>query len=108
MIEITVSARGAARWQRGHPWIYRDALVRNDDLESGQVVDVLTRDGRRLARGQVGVGHDHAELFPAVPRDHIHRARGPLQHFGQLSQHGIARRVAMFVVKLFETIDIQQ
>jgi 23S rRNA (cytosine1962-C5)-methyltransferase len=37
--------------RRGHPWIYRDALGRNDNLESGEVVDVLTRDGRRLARG---------------------------------------------------------
>jgi 23S rRNA (cytosine1962-C5)-methyltransferase len=37
--------------RRGHPWIYRDALGRNDALESGEVVDVLTRDGRRLARG---------------------------------------------------------
>jgi 23S rRNA (cytosine1962-C5)-methyltransferase len=37
--------------RRGHPWIYRDALARGDDLESGAVVDVMTRDGRRLARG---------------------------------------------------------
>jgi len=37
--------------RRGHPWVYRDALARSDDIESGTVVDVLTRDGRRLARG---------------------------------------------------------
>ncbi|MGE0057477.1 MAG: class I SAM-dependent rRNA methyltransferase [Dehalococcoidia bacterium] len=37
--------------RQGHPWIYRNALGRVDDLDSGEVVDVLTRDGRRLARG---------------------------------------------------------
>jgi 23S rRNA (cytosine1962-C5)-methyltransferase len=37
--------------RRGHPWLYRDALERRDDLESGQIVDVHTRDGRRIARG---------------------------------------------------------
>jgi 23S rRNA (cytosine1962-C5)-methyltransferase len=37
--------------RRGHPWIYRNALGRNEAIESGEVVDVFTRDGRRLARG---------------------------------------------------------
>lgn len=37
--------------RQGHPWIYRDALERDGELDDGQVVDVLSRDGRRLARG---------------------------------------------------------
>jgi 23S rRNA (cytosine1962-C5)-methyltransferase len=37
--------------RQGHPWIYRDALVRRDDLESGALVEVQTRDGRPLAHG---------------------------------------------------------
>ena len=37
--------------RRGHPWIYRDALVSGDDIEDGAVVEVRTRDGRPIARG---------------------------------------------------------
>jgi 23S rRNA (cytosine1962-C5)-methyltransferase len=37
--------------RRGHPWIYRDALVDRDGLEDGVPVQVETRDGRALARG---------------------------------------------------------
>ena len=33
--------------RRGHPWIYRDALAGRDGLESGGLVEVRTRDGRR-------------------------------------------------------------
>jgi 23S rRNA (cytosine1962-C5)-methyltransferase len=42
--------------RRGHPWIYRNALGRSDEIESGEVVDVFTRDGRRLARGYWDAG----------------------------------------------------
>src|SRR5437868_5801640 len=35
----------------GHPWIYADALDKARGLETGQVVDVHSRDGRFLARG---------------------------------------------------------
>ena len=39
--------------RRGHPWVYRDALVQHDglELENGALVEVRTRDGRALARG---------------------------------------------------------
>ncbi|MEX1194120.1 MAG: class I SAM-dependent rRNA methyltransferase [Dehalococcoidia bacterium] len=37
--------------RRGHPWIYRDALVAPDSLTDGALVEVRTRDGRALARG---------------------------------------------------------
>jgi len=37
--------------RRGHPWIYRDALVARDSLKDGAPVEVRTRDGRALARG---------------------------------------------------------
>jgi 23S rRNA (cytosine1962-C5)-methyltransferase len=42
--------------RRGHPWVYRNALGRSDEIESGEVVDVFTRDGRRLARGYWDAG----------------------------------------------------
>jgi 23S rRNA (cytosine1962-C5)-methyltransferase len=44
----TVSARGAARWARGHPWIYRSDVVSNPDVPG--IVPV--RDGRGKFLGQ--------------------------------------------------------
>lgn len=37
--------------RQGHPWIYRDALSAPAHVESGDLVEVRTRDGRALARG---------------------------------------------------------
>ena len=37
--------------RRGHPWLYRDALVAPEGLSSGDVVEVRTRDGRPIAHG---------------------------------------------------------
>ena len=37
--------------RRGHPWIYRDAVVAPDGLQQGSFVEVLTRDGRAIGRG---------------------------------------------------------
>ena len=52
MIEITVSARGAARWQRGHPWIYRTDVSREPagpERRPG-IASVHDRRGRLLGR----------------------------------------------------------
>jgi 23S rRNA (cytosine1962-C5)-methyltransferase len=52
MIEITVSARGAARWQRGHPWIYRTDVSREpagSERRPG-IASVHDRRGRLLGR----------------------------------------------------------
>lgn len=35
----------------GHPWIYKDALETAQDLRTGAVVDVVTPDGKFVARG---------------------------------------------------------
>jgi 23S rRNA (cytosine1962-C5)-methyltransferase len=37
--------------RRGHPWLYRDALIAPEGLGDGDVVEVRTRDGRPIARG---------------------------------------------------------
>jgi len=37
--------------RRGHPWLYRDALVAADPIADGALVEVLDRGGRRLATG---------------------------------------------------------
>lgn len=49
---VTLRKDLARSIRRGHPWIYRDALLPAKDLEDGALVEVRTRDGRRvLARG---------------------------------------------------------
>src|SRR5262245_28954159 len=35
----------------GHPWIFRDALEEAPAIPSGALVDVATREGRRVATG---------------------------------------------------------
>jgi len=52
MIEITVSARGAARWQRGHPWIYRTDVSRQpaESERRPGIASVHDRRGRLLGR----------------------------------------------------------
>jgi 23S rRNA (cytosine1962-C5)-methyltransferase len=42
-----VSARGAKRWQLGHPWIYRSDVVRRPDAPAGAVT-VTAQNGRPL------------------------------------------------------------
>jgi 23S rRNA (cytosine1962-C5)-methyltransferase len=46
---IVVSARGAARWTRGHPWIYRSDVLESPRLPAG-VVRVADRRGRYLGQ----------------------------------------------------------
>lgn len=46
----TVSARGAERLRRGHPWIYRSD-IREADADPGDVVTVVSERGRPLGSG---------------------------------------------------------
>ncbi len=48
MKPVRVSDRGAARWTRGHPWIFRSDLM--DDVESAGVVPVTDPRGRFLGQ----------------------------------------------------------
>lgn len=45
-----VNGRGAGRWQRGHPWIYRSDVVGRPDVEAG-AVRVEEEGGRPLGMG---------------------------------------------------------
>ncbi|HEX7937602.1 MAG TPA: class I SAM-dependent rRNA methyltransferase [Gemmatimonadaceae bacterium] len=45
--DATVSAKGARRWEAGHPWIYRSDVTRRPDAPAG-VVRVLGANGRPL------------------------------------------------------------
>jgi 23S rRNA (cytosine1962-C5)-methyltransferase len=44
---VVVSARGAARAERGHPWIYRSDVT-EVQAKAGEVVEVFSSRGRRL------------------------------------------------------------
>ncbi|HEU0074741.1 MAG TPA: class I SAM-dependent rRNA methyltransferase [Dehalococcoidia bacterium] len=49
---VTLKKDLARSIRQGHPWIYRDALLVREGLEDGALVEVRTRDERRvLARG---------------------------------------------------------
>jgi hypothetical protein len=52
VMEVVVSARGAARWQRGHPWIYRTDVAREPAATGAGpgIATVLDRRGRFLGR----------------------------------------------------------
>lgn len=41
---------------RRHPWVFSGAIARMDDAEEGEVVDIVSADGRFLARGHYQVG----------------------------------------------------
>ena len=45
--EAAVSAKGARRWQQGHPWIFRSDVTRRPDAEAG-VVRVADQRGKPL------------------------------------------------------------
>jgi 23S rRNA (cytosine1962-C5)-methyltransferase len=51
MGRLTVSAKGLAWHQKGHPWIFRDDLEAIQDAEPGAVVVLETKKGRFLAQG---------------------------------------------------------
>jgi 23S rRNA (cytosine1962-C5)-methyltransferase len=48
---VTLRKDLARSIRRGHPWIYRDAIDADGELENGDLVEVRTRDGRPIARG---------------------------------------------------------
>ncbi len=57
MKPVRVSDRGAARWTRGHPWIFRSDLM--DDVESAGVVPVTDPRGRFLGQA---LASPHSEI----------------------------------------------
>lgn len=48
--DVVVTDRGAARWQRGHPWIYRSDVHRGGEEIPPGIVRVADRAGRFLGR----------------------------------------------------------
>jgi len=52
--DAVVSAKGAARAQSGHLWIYRSDVTRPPQAESGSIVRVVDHRGRFVARAHYG------------------------------------------------------
>lgn len=48
--ELVLRAAGARAVERGHPWIYKDAVARAPELEHGEVV-LVTEDKKRIGAG---------------------------------------------------------
>jgi 23S rRNA (cytosine1962-C5)-methyltransferase len=48
--EVVVTARGARRWESGHPWIYRSDVRREPEVREPGVVTVRDARGRYLGR----------------------------------------------------------
>src|SRR3989475_13270160 len=46
---VIVSAKGAARWQAGHPWIYRTDIY-DEPRDASGIVTVTDRRGRHLGQ----------------------------------------------------------
>jgi 23S rRNA (cytosine1962-C5)-methyltransferase len=51
MGRLTVTRKGLAWFQRGHPWIFRDDLEKTDDAVPGGIVTLETNRGAFLAQG---------------------------------------------------------
>ena len=50
--QLAVSAKGSAKAQTGHPWIYaEEILTPHEHLENGSLVDAVTEKGRYLGTG---------------------------------------------------------
>ncbi len=56
-LALTLSKNLTASIRAGHPWVYRQALLPKLGWpEDGQIIDVLDRDGKFVARGLYSVG----------------------------------------------------
>jgi len=51
MGRLTISNKGLAWFQKGHPWIFRNDLEKIDDAVSGSIVNLETKRGAFLAQG---------------------------------------------------------
>nr|GFD49724.1 hypothetical protein [Tanacetum cinerariifolium] len=56
---------------------------------------------------QVGVGHDHCELFAAVTTDVVGLAQALFQEQRQAFDHPVTHGVAVAVIDLLEVVDVQ-
>jgi hypothetical protein len=84
--------------------VYRRTESRHADLRNA-LTDTL---GDRLCGRGVGAAQDHHEFLAAVTADHVRLAQLRLNRADDGLQAGIARRVSMRIVDLFEVIQIDE
>ena len=85
-----VNRKGATRWQRGHPWIFRSDLTRLPELPAGRVI--VLQEGNRLLgtalwspRSQISLRmltHEERELDAGFWRDRLAVAIGYRESLG--------------------------
>jgi 23S rRNA (cytosine1962-C5)-methyltransferase len=79
MYSATVSAKGARRWEAGHPWIYRSDLVTAPDGDAG-VVRVMDQRGKPIGlalwspRSEISLRELDGDPDAVIDGDWWHRA----------------------------------
>src|SRR3954454_5279507 len=85
MQRVSITRRGVARLQDGHPWIYRSDLVSDpgNSIESGEAVEVAGERGKGLATAYYSrpsqialriVAHEVREVDEAFLRGRLEQA----------------------------------
>ncbi len=100
--EITLRRGKEQSLQRLHPWIFSGAVARiPDSLEEGDIVDVVTSDGRKIATGHYQIGSitvrilswDDTEIDDAFYRKRLEAAYGLRQALRLVTRHNNAYRL---------------
>ena len=60
----------------------------------------------QLSVARIGARQHGGELLAPDPRDHVHFAKRAAQHVGHTAEHVVAGRVAVPVVEVFESVDV--
>lgn len=100
MGRLTVSSKGLAWHQKGHPWIFRDDLEAVQDALPGAIVALETKKGRFLAQGFYSDRSKIAFRLISRSREPIDRAfwKGRFQRAAQFRQLAVEKTNAYRVV----------
>ena len=99
--EITLRRGKEQSLQRLHPWVFSGAVAHiPDSLEEGDIVDVITCDGRKIATGHYQIGSitirilswEDTEINDAFYRKRLEAAYGLRQALRLVTRHNNAYR----------------
>lgn len=100
--EITLRRGKEQSLQRLHPWVFSGAVAHiPDSLEEGDIVDVITCDGRKIATGHYQIGSitirilswEDTEINDAFYRKRLEAAYGLRQALRLVTRHNNAYRL---------------
>ena len=97
---LTLSPKGFAWFQKGHPWVFRDDLEKIEDTPAGGIVSLEKGNGQFLAQGFYSDRSKIAFRLISRSREPIDRGfwRGRLQRAAQLRQSVVEKTNAYRVV----------